>query len=57
MHHGVHRVALQQLRHGCAVAHLADDERRVERRLAKPPRQIIQDDDALSARGELQRHV
>ena len=57
MHHRVHLVLAQEPAHRVAVADLADDQRRIEHRLAEAARQVIQDHDALAARAQLQGHV
>ncbi len=57
MHHRVDAVLTQGLEHGLAIADLADDERGVEDRLAEAPREIVEDDDPLAARAQLQDDV
>ena len=57
MHHRIDAVLLEQPQHRVAVADLADDERRIEHRLAKTPRQIVQDDDPFAAGSQLQDRV
>lgn len=57
MHHGVYRVGTQQLEDRFAIADPADHERRVNDRLAKTARQVIEHHDPLAARAQLQHYV
>ena len=57
MHHRVHAVFLEQRAHQVAVAHLAHDERRIDHRLAKAARQVIEHHHGLAALAQLQRDV
>ncbi len=57
MHHGVDAVLAQGPEHGLAVAHLADDERRIEHRLAEAAREVVEHDDPLAAGAELKDDV
>src|SRR6185437_4469196 len=53
----VHLVRPQRPEHLLAVADLAEDQRRVEHRLAEARREVIEHDDALATRPELQHDV
>ena len=54
MHDRLDRMGPQDLADGLPVAHLADDERGIEHRLAKAAGQIVQHDDALAAVAQLE---
>ncbi len=57
MHHRVDLVLPQHPLDRGAVADLADDERRVEHRLAEAAREVIEHHHPLAARAQLQDHV
>ena len=57
MHDRVDAVLAQGLEYGLAVADLADDQRRIEDRLAEPAREVVQDHDPLATGAQLKDDV